>query len=129
MYKEFDAVANNHISDTLALDWDETTSDYPLAFIELAKRFKRIIIVTVNDELALADVCKYLQRTQNEVQIYCCPDEHLGNVAEWKAQTCSNENVALMFDDDLRVVRACHNLGINAICVREREWKFEKLNE
>ncbi len=30
-----------------------------------------------------------------------------------------------MFDDNPHVVHACHNLGINAICVNERTWKFE----
>jgi hypothetical protein len=30
-----------------------------------------------------------------------------------------------MFDDNPAVVRACHALGVNAIYVRERGWKFE----
>lgn len=125
MYKEFDKLRNSHTDSTLALDWDGTTSDYPFAFFELAKRFDKIIIVTVNERISRNIVCNYLQRAAEEVNIFCCPDEKLGEVAEWKAQICNDENVALMFDDDPRVVRACHSLGVNAICVREREWKFE----
>jgi len=125
MYKEYDETIINKNLNILALDWDETTSDYPLAFKELAKRFERVIIVTVNDELTLDYVCEYLKRTPQEVQIFCCPNDNLEKVAEWKAQICSNERVAIMFDDNPNVVRACHNLGVNAIYVNERTWKFQ----
>ena len=125
MHKEYNETKNSYILNTLALDWDETTSDYPLAFKELSKRFDRVIIVTVNNDLTLTDVCKCLQRTPKEIQIYCCPDDNLEDIAEWKAQTCKDEYVALMFDDNPHVVRACHGKGINAICVNERTWKFE----
>ncbi len=90
MYKEYNETENSYISNTLALDWDETTSDYPLAFKKLAKRFNRVIIVTVNNELTLTEVCKCLQRTLEEIQIFCCPDDNLENIAEWKAKICCN---------------------------------------
>ncbi|MBK8103640.1 MAG: HAD family hydrolase [Cellvibrionales bacterium] len=126
MYIEFKHAQTRSFLNTLALDWDETTSDYPLAFQELARRFDRVIIVTVNDELTLDYVCQHLGITPDVTEIHCCPADALENVGQWKAQVCAEQQVALMFDDNPDVVRACHALGVNAICVRERSWKFEK---
>ena len=126
MYIEFKHAQAGNAVNTLALDWDETTSDYPLAFRELARRFDRVIIVTVNDELTLDYVCQRLGITLGQTEIQCCPGDALENVGQWKAQICAEQQVALMFDDNPDVVRACHALGVNAICVRERSWKFEK---
>lgn len=126
MYKEYEENSGIDAADILALDWDETTSDYPMAFRQLARRFARVIIVTVNDELTVEQACHWLHRSAADLEIFCCPDEAIDNVAEWKADICVAQNVALMFDDNPEVVRACHRKGVNAIGVSERAWKFEK---
>ena len=126
MYKEYDEAISNMTTQVLALDWDETTSDYPLAFKEIAKLYERVIIVTVNDELTVEDACLWLGRTPENLRIFCCPDDNIEDVPGWKSNVCFKEQVALMFDDNPDVVRACHNKGVNAICVSERAWKFEK---
>jgi hypothetical protein len=97
-----------------------------LAFKELAKLYERVIIVTVNDELTLEHACKWLERSPENLRIFCCPDDQIEDVPGWKSDVCFKEQVALMFDDNPDVVRACHNKGINAICVSERAWKFER---
>lgn len=126
MYIEFTSPASRATTRTIALDWDETTGDYPLAFRELALGFERVIIVTVNDELTLEFVCNSLQTPPGVTQIYCCPADDLEDVGRWKARVCAEQGVAVMFDDNPDVVRACHELGVNAICVRERAWKFDR---
>jgi len=126
MYKEYDETISINASKILALDWDETTSDYPLAFKEMAKLFEQVIIVTVNNELTLEHACKWLGRSPEDIKIFCCPDDEIEDVPGWKSGVCLKEQVALMFDDNPDVVRACHRKGVNAICVSERNWKFEK---
>ncbi len=127
MYKEFDEKISKSVVNTLAVDWDETTGDYPLAFRELSKRFDRVIVVTVNDELVLEDVCKHFDRTPETLDIYCFPFDRYTyeDIGPWKASVCEREKVALMFDDDPNVIRNCHKIGVNAILVSERSWKFD----
>ncbi|WP_144394555.1 hypothetical protein [Pleionea sediminis] len=129
MYIEYDETKGNSVSNVLALDWDETTSDYPLAFREIAKNYERVIIITVNDELTVDDACRWLNRKTSDLEIFCCPDDNIDDVPGWKSEVCCQHQVALMFDDNPDVVRACHLRGINAICVSERVWKFDNLQE
>ena len=101
----------------------------PLAFRELATRFDRVIIVTVNDELEIHHASDALGLNQAMLTIFCCPDDSLHEVAEWKAVICQREGAAIMFDDSPHVVQACHKIGVNAICVSERSWKFESTSD
>ncbi|WP_223788208.1 hypothetical protein [Marinicella meishanensis] len=125
MYFEYPRNQAISTQSVLALDWEETTSDYPLAFKVLAERFERVIIVTVNDDLTTAEACECLHRSPDTLKIFCCPDEWIVDVPGWKSTVCLEQQVALMFDDSPDVVRACHKKGINAICVSERTWKFD----
>ena len=109
----------------LGLDWDETVTDYPLSFRALAQNFQKVVIITVNDELTPEIVSQVLQRKENDVAIFCCPDEELENMAGWKAQICHQQQVDIMFDDNPAVVKACHDLRINAVCISERANKFD----
>ncbi len=126
MYKEYSICNEIKSVNTLALDWDETISDYPLAFRALAKPYDRVIIVTVNNELTIGEACHWFERSTEDLEIFCCPYENMGDIPGWKAEVCYVEKVALMFDDNPYVVRACHQKGVNAICVSERDWKFEE---
>lgn len=126
MYPEFEARSAAPHEFVLALDWDETTGDYPLAFARLASHYPKVLIVTVNDELTQAFAAQVLGVDAEKVAVHCCPDEALDDVPQWKANVCLRERVHLMFDDNEQVVQACHALGVAAICVRERTDKFER---
>ena len=74
IYPEYTGGADAAPASVLALDWDETTSDYPLSFRELARRFERVIIVTVNDELTLDTVCQVLDLASDRAAISRLPE-------------------------------------------------------
>ena len=103
----------------IGLDWDGTVSDYSAAFSFLVTLFQSVVIITVNDEITPAIATNTLNLGTKLVKVEICPDEYLNTYFQWKAEICVKHEVDIMFDDDPKVVLACHKRGIHAIMVQE----------
>lgn len=104
----------------LALDWDGTVTSYADALTAMARRFDRVIIVTMNDTVTVEMAAAALSYPEPRITVEICPDDEsmdFNGYADWKAQTCQIHGAHLMIDDDPSVVSACRLAGVPALLV------------
>ena len=101
----------------LGLDWDDTVTDFPVAFSLLCRAFRNVVIITLNHDVTIEEAERRLGCRIERVEH--CPDEVVigGTSHICKAETCRKLGVDLMFDDDPDVVKECLKIGVQAICV------------
>lgn len=103
--------------DTLGLDWDGVISHFPEEIKILARKFSRVVIITLNRTITPERVMTAFADIPAEYFLEICPDDKRDDYAAWKAETCRRHKVSLMIDDDGYVVMECRSLGIPTLAV------------
>jgi hypothetical protein len=102
-------------TDVLGLDWDGVISHFPKEMIFLASKFRRVVVITLNQSVTPERVNEVLQSTDSLLAI--CPSDRREDYSAWKAEMCHLHSVALMIDDDGFVVSECRSQGIRCLAV------------